>query len=116
MVSAAAVGQRERITQKRVIRYFVEELKYQYLGDWHTRANNRNIEPALLTAWLEKRGVAAVLIFQTISNVGMCLFVLPVIGLTLPFFSYGGSSIVTLFAAMGMVSSVQSHSLPDWLR
>ena len=61
-------------------------------------------------------GVAAVLIFQTISNVGMCLFVLPVIGLTLPFFSYGGSSIVTLFAAMGMVSSVQSHSLPDWLR
>ena len=61
-------------------------------------------------------GVAAVLIFQTISNVGMCLVVLPVIGLTLPFFSYGGSSIVTLFAAMGMVSSVQSHSLPDWLR
>ena len=61
-------------------------------------------------------GVAAVLIFQTISNVGMCLFVMPVIGLTLPFFSYGGSSIVTLFAAMGMVSSVQSHSLPDWLR
>ena len=49
-------------------------------------------------------GVAAVLIFQTISNVGMCLFVLPVIGLTLPFFSYGGSSIVTLFAAMGMVT------------
>ena len=46
----------------------------------------------------------------------MCLFVMPVVGLTLPFFSYGGSSIVTLFAAMGMVSSVQSHSLPDWLR
>ena len=45
-------------------------------------------------------------------NVGL----LPVMGLTLPFFSYGGSSIVTLFAAMGMVSSVQSHSLPDWLR
>jgi len=62
MASAAAVGQRERITQARVIRFFVEELKYQYLGDWHTRANNRNIEPALLTAWLEKRGVAATLI------------------------------------------------------
>lgn len=61
-------------------------------------------------------GVAGMLIFQTLSNVGMCLFVMPVIGLTLPFFSYGGSSIVTLFAAMGMVSSVQSHSLPDWLR
>ena len=46
----------------------------------------------------------------------MCLFVLPVIGLTLPFFSYGGSSIVTLFAAMGMVSSVRRDSSPDWLR
>lgn len=62
MVSAAAVGQRERTTQKRVIRFFVEELGYQYLGDWHTRANNRNIEPALLTAWLENRGVAVALI------------------------------------------------------
>ncbi len=61
-------------------------------------------------------GVAGMLIFQAVSNIGMCLFVMPVIGLTLPFFSYGGSSIVTLFAAMGMVSSVQSHSLPDWLR
>jgi len=62
MASASAIGQRERNTQKRVIRFFTEELKYRYLGDWHTRVNNRNIEPKLLTAWLEKRGVAAVLI------------------------------------------------------
>ena len=61
-------------------------------------------------------GIAGTLMFQIIINIGMCLFLVPVIGLTLPFFSYGGSSIVTLFAAMGMVSSVQSHSLPDWLR
>ena len=61
-------------------------------------------------------GMAAMLIFQTVSNIGMCLFVLPVIGLTLPFFSYGGSSIVTLFVAMGMVSSVRSHTLPEWLK
>ena len=60
--------------------------------------------------------MAAMLIFQTVCNIGMCLFVLPVIGLTLPFFSYGGSSIVTLFVAMGMVSSVRSHSLPEWLK
>ena len=38
-------------------------------------------------------GVAAMLIFQVISNIGMCLFVMPVIGLTLPFISYGGSSL-----------------------
>ena len=61
-------------------------------------------------------GFAAMLIFQTVENIGMCLFVMPVIGLTLPFFSYGGSSIVTLFAAMGIVSGVRARSLPDWLR
>lgn len=61
-------------------------------------------------------GFGTMLIFQTIENVGMCLFVMPVIGLTLPFFSYGGSSIVTLYAAMGIVSGVRSRTLPDWLR
>ena len=61
-------------------------------------------------------GVAAMPIFQTISNIGMCLFVMPVIGLTLPFISYGGSSIVTLFAAMGMVSGIQKRTRPEWLR
>jgi len=59
---------------------------------------------------------AAMLIFQVIENIGMCLFVMPVIGLPLPFFSYGGSSIVTLYAAMGMVSGVRGRTLPDWLR
>ena len=37
-------------------------------------------------------------------------------GLTLPFVSYGGSSIITLFAAMGSVSSVKARALPSWLR
>ncbi|MEG2175413.1 MAG: FtsW/RodA/SpoVE family cell cycle protein [Oscillibacter sp.] len=55
-------------------------------------------------------GIAAMLIFQTLENIGMCLFVMPVIGLTLPFFSYGGSSIVTLFAAMGVVSGIKKRS------
>ena len=55
-------------------------------------------------------GMAAMLIFQTIINVGMCLFIMPVIGLTLPFFSYGGSSIVTLYAAMGIVSGIKKRS------
>ena len=61
-------------------------------------------------------GCGTMLIFQTVENIGMCLFVMPVIGLTLPFFSYGGSSIVTLYAAMGIVSGVRSRTLPDWLR
>jgi len=41
---------------------------------------------------------------------------MPVIGLTLPFFSYGGSSLVTMFAAMGLVSGVKKRALPEWLR
>ena len=61
-------------------------------------------------------GIATMLIFQIVENVGMCLFVMPVIGLTLPFFSYGGSSIITMFAAMGMVSGIRRRSLPEWLR
>ena len=60
-------------------------------------------------------GMAAMLVFQTIANIGMCLFLLPVVGLTLPFFSYGGSSIVTLFAAMGIVSGIKKRSRPEWL-
>ena len=60
-------------------------------------------------------GMAAMLIFQTVANIGMCLFLLPVVGLTLPFFSYGGSSIVTLFAAMGVVSGIKKRSRPEWL-
>lgn len=60
-------------------------------------------------------GMAGMLIFQTIANIGMCLFLLPVVGLTLPFFSYGGSSIVTLYAAMGIVSGIKKRSRPEWL-
>ena len=55
-------------------------------------------------------GMAAMLIFQTVVNIGMCLFVMPVIGLTLPFFSYGGSSLLTLYAAMGVVSGIKKRS------
>jgi rod shape determining protein RodA len=56
-------------------------------------------------------GIAAMLIFQILINVGMCIGVMPVVGLTLPFVSYGGSSIVTLYLAMGLVSSI--HMRPD---
>ena len=57
-------------------------------------------------------GIASMLLFQMLENVGMCLGLTPVIGLTLPFFSYGGSSIITLFAAMGIVSGIRMHRNP----
>lgn len=52
-------------------------------------------------------GIATVIFFQTAVNVGMNLRVVPVTGLTLPFVSYGGSSLVTLFMAIGVVQSVR---------
>lgn len=56
-------------------------------------------------------GIAAILILQILINVGMCIGVFPVIGLTLPFISYGGSSIITLYLAMGLISGI--HMRPD---
>lgn len=58
-------------------------------------------------------GVAAMLAFQILVNVGMCIGVFPVIGLTLPFISYGGSSMITLFLAVGLVSGIHMRPDPD---
>ena len=57
-------------------------------------------------------GAASALIFQVVVNVGMCIGVMPVIGITLPFVSYGGSSIVTLYAMLGLVSGVHERPAP----
>lgn len=60
-------------------------------------------------------GYAGMLLVQVAVNVSMCLYIFPVVGLTLPFISYGGSSIITMFAAMGVVSGIKMRSLPSWL-
>ncbi len=54
-------------------------------------------------------GIAAMLIAQSVENIGMCLAFLPVVGITLPFFSYGGSSVLASFISMGLVLSIYSH-------
>ena len=56
-------------------------------------------------------GAASAMIFQIVINVGMCIGVMPVIGLTLPLISYGGSSIVSIYAMLGLVSS--AHARPN---
>ena len=58
-------------------------------------------------------GVAAAVTFQTFINIGMNIGITPVIGITLPFFSYGGSSMVTMFAAMGLVSGIKYKLKPE---
>jgi len=55
-------------------------------------------------------GVFAMIVSQTLVNLGMCLSLLPVIGVTLPLFSSGGSSVLSLYAGLGLVLSVYSNS------
>jgi rod shape determining protein RodA len=51
-------------------------------------------------------GIAAMLMFQILVNVGMTLGVMPVTGITLPLMSYGGSSVIATFLAIGLLQSI----------
>lgn len=62
------VGQRERLTQQQVLRFFQETLGYRYLGDWKGRAGNRNIEEGLLRDWLTRRGHEARVIARALRD------------------------------------------------
>lgn len=54
-------------------------------------------------------GVGAIIIVQTLENLGMCLAMLPVVGLTLPFLSCGGSSVLATYVLLSLVHSIRSH-------
>ncbi|MBR2489439.1 MAG: rod shape-determining protein RodA [Clostridia bacterium] len=54
-------------------------------------------------------GVFAMIFAQAVINLGMCTSVLPVIGVTLPFFSAGGTSLFCLFLGIGLVLNVYMH-------
>jgi rod shape determining protein RodA len=54
-------------------------------------------------------GVGTLLFFQMAVNIGVNLNVIPVTGLTLPFISYGGSSLASLLLGIGFVESVSAH-------
>lgn len=62
------VGQKERITQKKVVQFFELGLKYDYLGDWKDRAENGNIEPQYLIPFLKKQGYSDTLITKAIDK------------------------------------------------
>lgn len=55
-------------------------------------------------------GVAAVMLVQSLENIGMCLGMLPVVGITLPFLSYGGSSMLASFIYIGVIQSIVTHN------
>ena len=51
-------------------------------------------------------GVLSMLVFQIFQNVGMTMGIMPITGITLPFMSYGGSSIIASWLAIGLVLNV----------
>jgi rod shape determining protein RodA len=52
-------------------------------------------------------GIFAVLLFQVAINIGMCIGLMPVTGIPLPLMSYGGSSVLFTFLAIGIVMNVR---------
>ena len=71
----------------------------------HTAAASADLLGRLLAT-----GVFAALFWQCVINIGMNLQVLPVIGVTLPFFSAGGSSVLMVYLGVGLVLSVGLHA------
>lgn len=58
-------------------------------------------------------GVFALIASQTVVNIGMVLGLIPVIGITLPFFSAGGTSVMSILICIGLVQSVIKHQEKD---
>ena len=60
------VGQREIITQRRVVEFLHDTLGFRYLGNWQDRDGNSNIEEELLARWLSGRGEDDSIITRTL--------------------------------------------------
>ena len=58
-------------------------------------------------------GVFAIIASQTIINLGMVLGFFPVVGITLPLFSSGGTSALSTLICLGLVQSVRNHNMDD---
>jgi len=65
------VGQREVLTQQRVLRFFQESLGYAYLGNRKYRDGNGNVEKALLTGWLQRQGHGDKLIAKVLRDLDL---------------------------------------------
>jgi len=61
-------------------------------------------------------GVAAIILIQTLENLWMCLALVPVVGITLPFLSCGGSSVLALYVLMGLAHSVSARDKQFYFR
>ena len=70
-----------------------------FLEQWHDR-----MDPGLVALVM---GVVAILLFHILVNVGMVVGMMPVTGIPLPLMSYGGSSVLFMFLALGIVMNIR---------
>ena len=60
-------------------------------------------------------GVASMLLFQMVVNVGMVIGVMPVTGIPLPFITHGGASLISIALGLGILQSLNMRrERPDW--
>ena len=71
---------------------------------WRTATVARDMSGTLICI-----GVLAMFVFQIFENIGMTMGIMPITGIPLPMLSYGGSSVLACFAAIGLVLSVGMH-------
>ncbi|MGQ2965203.1 type I restriction endonuclease subunit R [Methylophilus sp.] len=64
----STIGQKERQTQNRIIKLFLDELNYHYLGDFSDNPNNSNVEEKHLVAYLSKQGYDTSLISRVLDK------------------------------------------------
>ena len=63
-------------------------------------------------------GILGMLIYQQVQNIGMTIGLLPITGITLPFISYGGSSLLSYFIAIGFILNIyneKKYKNQNWL-
>ncbi len=77
---------------------------YMVFRIWTAARNSRDTFGMLICI-----GVLSMFLFQVFENVGMTMGIMPITGIPLPLLSHGGSSVVTIFAAVGLVINVGSR-------
>ena len=74
---------------------------------WRIMVNTRNEYHRLLAG-----GILTLFTFHLLTNVGMTIGLFPVVGIPLPFISYGGTMLITALAAVGLLLAIRLHESP----
>ncbi|MGH2408633.1 MAG: FtsW/RodA/SpoVE family cell cycle protein, partial [Candidatus Limnocylindrales bacterium] len=60
-------------------------------------------------------GLASMILFQLLVNVGMVMGIMPITGIPLPFVTHGGASLISIAAGLGILESINlRHARPKW--